>query len=167
MAKVEQTAETIDGETPTGETTDTDFHDLGFIQFLGVEGRENADGRTVVALTPQRRHLNHNGDLHAAVLFGLAETAGVGAAVSGVMDLLGTSFVVVRDAQVEFLARARGTVAEFVATGTVEPDEYATGCAAARAGEPTELRSVAEVADPDGKACLRVAFTIVVRPRRT
>src|SRR5437899_954615 len=82
-----------------------------------------------------------------------------GPAGSGVMDLLATSFVVVRDAHVDFLARARGSVAEFVATGTVDADEYARGCAAARAGEPTELRSVAEVTDPDGKACLRVVFT--------
>jgi acyl-CoA thioesterase len=148
------------------ETTDRDFNNLGFIQFLGVEGREHAEGRTVVALTPQPRHLNHNGDLHAAILFGLAETVGVGAAVSGVMDLLATSFVVVRDAHVDFLARARGSVTEFVATGTVDTDDYARGCAAARAGEPTELRSVAEVTDPDGNACLRVVFTTVVRPRK-
>jgi acyl-coenzyme A thioesterase PaaI-like protein len=55
-----------------GDLVMAGFQKLGFIQYAGIQGAEFGPGRNVVSMAPRQEHLNHNGDLHAAVLFGLA-----------------------------------------------------------------------------------------------
>ncbi|MEV6388609.1 PaaI family thioesterase [Nocardia xishanensis] len=154
------------GSATMGDLVMAGFQKLGFIQYAGIEGVEFDAGRNVVSIAPRPEHLNHNGDLHAAVLFGLAETAAMGAAVSGIVDLMGATFIVARDGRIEYLARAKGAAGPFLATsefpaGTVER------LRADIAGRvAVELEVPVEIADGSGKPIAAATFTAVIRPRR-
>ncbi|MFC9896622.1 PaaI family thioesterase [Nocardia sp. NPDC127579] len=149
-----------------GELVMAGFQKLGFIQYAGIEGVEFAPGRNVVSIAPKPEHLNHNGDLHAAVLFGLAETAAMGAAVSGIVDLMGETFIVARDGRIEYLARAKGDSGPFLATSEIQPDALAGIRAQIADRVDIELIVPVTITDGTGKAVATSAFTAVLRPRR-
>ena len=83
---------------------------------------EAADGRAVIRLDPQPVHLNHNGTVNAPILYALAEVAGAGAVVAGMLELAALSYTVVKRAEIDYLAPARGAV---VATGQIPPASLA------------------------------------------
>jgi acyl-coenzyme A thioesterase PaaI-like protein len=93
------------------------FSQQGFIQFLAIEPIEAGGGNAVIRLTPKPEHLNHNGTVNAAVLYGLAEVAGAGAAVADMLDVAAQSYTVVKRATIEYLAPGRGVLD---ATGRVD-----------------------------------------------
>ncbi|MFI6868118.1 PaaI family thioesterase [Nocardia sp. NPDC050406] len=142
------------------------FKKLGFIQFAGIESEDYASGRSVVRMAARPEHLNHNGDVHAAMLFGLAETAAMGAAVSGIVDLMADTFIVARDGRIEYLARAKGELGPFFATSELPDDLVARMRANIAAREENELAVPVTIADSTGKAVATATFTAVIRPRR-
>ncbi|MGX1763453.1 PaaI family thioesterase [Nocardia brasiliensis] len=149
-----------------GELVMAGFQKLGFIQFTGIEGVEFDAGRNVVRMAPRAEHLNHNGDLHAAVLFGLAETAAMGASVSGIVDLMGETFIVARDGRIEYRARAKGDAGPFLATSEVSGDTLQRVRADIAAKVAIELEVPVNITDTSGKSVATAAFTAVIRPRR-
>ncbi|ASF13433.2 hypothetical protein NBRGN_113_01570 [Nocardia brasiliensis NBRC 14402] len=149
-----------------GELVMAGFQKLGFIQFTGIEGVEFDAGRNVVRMTPREEHLNHNGDLHAAVLFGLAETAAMGASVSGIVDLMGETFIVARDGRIEYRARAKGDAGPFLATSEVSGDTLQRVRADIAAKVAIELEVPVNITDTSGTSVATAAFTAVIRPRR-
>ncbi|KIA62670.1 PaaI family thioesterase [Nocardia vulneris] len=149
-----------------GELVMAGFQKLGFIQFTGIEGVEFDAGRNVVRMVPRAEHLNHNGDLHAAVLFGLAETAAMGASVSGIVDLMGETFIVARDGRIEYRARAKGDAGPFLATSEVSGDTLQRVRAEIAAKVAIELEVPVNITDTSGKSVATAAFTAVIRPRR-
>ncbi|QLY32353.1 PaaI family thioesterase [Nocardia huaxiensis] len=142
------------------------FKKLGFIQFAGIEAVEFAVGRNVVRMAARPEHLNHNGDLHAAVLFGLAETAAMGASVSGIVDLMGETFIVARDGRIEYLARAKGEAGPFLATSELSAETIEKVRADIQAHTEIELAVPVTITDDTGKAVAAATFTAVMRPRR-
>lgn len=78
--------------------------DFEWVRFLGAQMIEAADGRCVMRLRPKSVHLNHNGNVNAPILYGLAEFAGAGAVTTGMIDLLATAYVVVRRATIDVTA---------------------------------------------------------------
>ncbi|MBO0852982.1 MAG: DUF4442 domain-containing protein [Nocardia sp.] len=142
------------------------FQKLGFIQFAGVEGVEYAPGRNVVSMAAQPEHLNHNGDVHAALLFGLAETAAMGASISGILDLMGETFIVARDGKIEYLARAKGEAGPFHATSELTAAELEQARADISAQRPVELAMPVDITDSSGKSVAAATFTAVIRPKR-
>ncbi|MCP2320722.1 Acyl-coenzyme A thioesterase PaaI, contains HGG motif [Nocardia amikacinitolerans] len=149
-----------------GDLVMAGFQKLGFIQYAGIEGVEFDAGRNVVAIAPRAEHLNHNGDLHAAVLFGLAETAAMGAAVSGIVDLMGETFIVARDGRIEYLARAKGSAGPFHATSEFDADTLERLRSDIAGRVAVELEVPVEIADGTGKPVAAATFTAVIRPRR-
>lgn len=149
-----------------GELVMTGFRKLGFIRYAGIEGVEFAEGRNVVAMTPGPEHLNHNGDVHAAVLFGLAETAAMGAAVSGIAAHMGESFVVARDGRIEYLARAKGAAGPFTAAAELPGETLATLRGAAEARRPVEFEVPVRITGRDDTPVAAARFTAVIRPKR-
>ena len=141
-----------------------DKFDFEWVRFLGAEPLEMADGRCVMRLHPKGVHLNHNGTVNAPILYGLAEVAGAGAVTAGMMDLLATAYVVVKRADIEYLAPARDTV---TAVGTVEPAAFAAAKANVAAGIPVDVETTVEITDATGRTATRVNLVMVVRPRRT
>jgi acyl-coenzyme A thioesterase PaaI-like protein len=122
------------------------FTEMEWIKFLGIEPLEAADGRAVIRLDPQPVHLNHNGTVNAPILYALAEVAGAGAVVAGMLELAARSFTVVKRASIEYLAPARGAV---VATG-----------------EAVEVEVSVEICDSTGTVATRCVLVVAVRPRR-
>ncbi|WP_431956353.1 PaaI family thioesterase [Nocardia lijiangensis] len=153
--------------TTMGDLVMAGFQKLGFIQYAGIEGVEFEAGRNVVSIAPRPEHLNHNGDLHAAVLFGLAETAAMGAAVSGIVDLMGETFIVARNGRIEYLARAKGTAGPFLATSEFGADTLERLRADIAGHVAVELEVPVQIADESGTPVAAAAFTAVIRPRRT
>ncbi|MGN2635742.1 PaaI family thioesterase [Nocardia takedensis] len=149
-----------------GELVMAGFQKLGFIRYAGITGVDFAAGRNVVALDPKPEHLNHNGDLHAAVLFGLAETAAMGAAVSGIGDLMGESFVVARDGRIAYRARAAGKAGPYRATGEFSDEVLERMRADIAARTDVELEVPVRIVDGDDNLVAEAAFTAVIRPRR-
>jgi len=96
------------------------FSQQGFVQFLAFEPVNAGGGTATIRLTPKPEHLNHNGTIDAAVLYGLAEVAGAGAVVADMLELAAENYTLVRRATIEYLAPARGIVE---ATGHVDGAE--------------------------------------------
>jgi acyl-CoA thioesterase len=149
-----------------GEQVMAGFQKLGFIQFTGIEGVDYAPGRNVVRMAARPEHFNHNGDVHAALLFGLAETAAMGASISGIVDLLGETFIVARNGRIEYLARAKGEAGPFTATSELTAETLAETRANIQARKEIELEVPVAITDDTGKAVAAAAFTAVIRPRR-
>jgi len=143
--------------------TQNDF-DFEWVRFLGAEPIEMAAGRCAMRLAPRSVHLNHNKTINAPVLYGLAEVAGAGAVAGGMMDLLATAYVVVKQAGIEYLAPARGAV---TGTGIVDPAVLEAVKAEVVAGRATECEAQVEIVDDTGRIVSRVGLTMAIRPRRT
>ncbi len=150
-----------------GDLVVAGFRKLGFIQYAGIEWEEFAAGRNVVSIAPRAEHLNHNGDLHAAVLFGMAETAAMGASVSGIVDLMGDTFIVAKDGRIEYRARAKGEAGPFRATSAFPDETLAKMRADIEAKVPLEIDVPVDIADAGGKIVAVAVFTAVLRPRRS
>ncbi|MEU1998899.1 DUF4442 domain-containing protein [Nocardia gamkensis] len=155
----------VDGAA-LGDLVVAGFRKLGFIQYAEVEWEEFAAGRNVVSIVPRAQHLNHNGDLHAAVLFGMAETAAMGASVSGIVDLMGETFIVAKDGRIEYKARAKGDAGPFRATSAFSAQTLAKMRADIEAKVPLELDVPVDITDSAGKTVAAAMFTAVLRPRR-
>lgn len=149
-----------------GDLVMSGFKKLGFIQFTGIEAVDFASGRNLVSMAPKPEHLNHNGDIHAALLFGLAETAAMGASISGIVDLMGETFIVARDGKIEYLARAKGEAGPFLATSELSAETIAKTRADIEARVEIELAVPVSITDATGKAVAAASFTAVIRPRR-
>jgi acyl-CoA thioesterase len=139
------------------------FSEQGFIQWLAIEPVQAGGGTATIRLTPKPEHLNHNGTFNAAVLYGLAEVAGAGAAVADMLDLAAQSYTVVRRATVEYLAPGRGVME---ATGRVDPAVIERAKDDVLAGSAVEVEVPVSVTDADGSEVAKVMFTVAIRPKR-
>jgi acyl-CoA thioesterase len=139
------------------------FSRQGFVQFLAFEPVEAGGGRAVIRLDPKSQHLNHNGTVNAAVLYGLAEVAGAGAAVADMLDLAAQSYTVVKKATIEYLAPGRGVVN---ATGTVDVAEVEHAKEEVLNGKAVDIMASVSVTDGRGNAVAKVDFTVTIRPKR-
>ncbi|MCF2525953.1 PaaI family thioesterase [Yinghuangia soli] len=140
-----------------------DFANMGWVKFLGFKTTEAAAGRCVIRLDPQPAHLNHNGDVNAAVLFGLAEIAGAGALVSGLGDFAAKAFVVARRGDIEYVGRARGAV---TATGAIPADVFADIRERAARKEELEVPCPVTLTDDAGATISTASVVMLIRPRR-
>jgi acyl-coenzyme A thioesterase PaaI-like protein len=70
---------------------------MEWIKFLGIEPLSSEAGRVVIRLKPRSVHLNHNGTVNAPILFGLAEVAGAGSVVAGILEQAAASYTVETD----------------------------------------------------------------------
>lgn len=114
-------------------------------------------------LAPKPEHLNHNGTINAAVLYGLAEVAGAGAVVADMLELAADSYTVVRRATVEYLAPAKGIVE---ATGRVSGTKIEEAKTQLLAGVAIEVDVPVSVTDQGGMEVVTVGFTVAIRPKR-
>lgn len=123
---------------------------------------EVAEGKLVLGHQPSALHLNHNGDVNAAVLFSLAEMAGVGVVVTTLGPDAAHAYVVIKSGAVDFTAPARGRI-QAVATLN------AAQCARVRAfgleGSIEEVVAVL-IRDVSGRGIANCEGTAVIRRRR-
>ena len=139
------------------------FSQQGFIQFLAIEPVEAGGGKAVIRLDPKAEHLNHNGTINAAVIYGLAEVAGAGAVVADMLDLAAESYTVVKHASIDYLASARGVV---VATGRADMEAVQAAKGQLATGFPVEVDVRVSITDEQGAEVAKVVFAVAIRPRR-
>jgi acyl-CoA thioesterase len=151
-----------DGGTQSHESTEQ-FTEMAWIKFLGIEPLEVTEGRAVIRLDPQPVHLNHNGTVNAAILYALAEVAGAGAVVAGMLELAAHSYTVIKRASIEYLAPARGAV---TGTGEITAEYVLTARSLVEAGEPAEVEVPVDVRDSTGTVATHCVLVVAVRPRR-
>jgi acyl-coenzyme A thioesterase PaaI-like protein len=153
-----------ESETPDPGSNSTDqFTEMEWIKFLGIEPLEAGDGRAVMRLDPQPVHLNHNGTVNAPILYALAEVAGAGAVVAGMLELAAQSYTVVKQAEIDYLAQARGVI---IATGQIPPETFVAVRSLVEKGDRAEVEVPVEVRDSTGTLSTRCVVVISVRPRR-
>jgi len=152
-----------EGTVPAADSTDQ-FTEMAWIKFLGIDPLDAGEGRAVIRLDPQPVHLNHNGTVNAPILYALAEVAGAGAVVAGMLELAARSYTVIKRASIEYLAPARGAV---VATGEIPPESFIAVRSLVRDGKATEVEVPVEVCDSTGSVTTRCVLVVAVRPRRT
>ncbi len=140
------------------------FTEMAWIKFLGIEPLDASEGRAVIRLDPEPVHLNHNGTVNAPILYALAEVAGAGAVVAGMLELAARSYTVVKRASIEYLAPARGAV---VATGEIPVEVFSAARTLVEAGEAAEVEVPVDVCDSTGTVAARSVLVIAVRPRRS
>jgi acyl-CoA thioesterase len=139
------------------------FTEMEWIKFLGIEPLSAEAGRAVIRLQPRSVHLNHNGIVNAPILYALAEVAGAGAVVSGMLEQAAVSYTVVKRASIEYLAPARGAV---TADGMLAADLFEQALADVNAGRPSESGVPVNIRDSDGALVATAGFTIAIRPKR-
>ena len=142
----------------TSDSTEQ-FTEMAWIKFLGIEPLETTEVRAVIRLDPQPVHLNHNG---YRILYALAEVAGAGAVVAGMLELAAHSYTVVRRAS-RYLAPARGAV---TATGEILAEVFVSARSSVEAGEPAEVEVPVDVRDSTGTIATHCVLVVAVRPRR-
>ena len=154
-----------ESETPGPGSNSTDqFTEMAWIKFLGIEPIEAGDGRAVIRLDPQPVHLNHNGTVNAPILYALEEVAGAGAVVAGMLELAAQSYTVVKRAEIDYLAPARGAV---VATGQIPPETFVAARSLVENGDRADVEVPVEIRDSTGTVSTRCVLVVSVRPRRT
>jgi acyl-coenzyme A thioesterase PaaI-like protein len=152
-----------DPETRAGDDSTDQFTEMAWIKFLGIEPLDAGEGRAVIRLDPQPVHLNHNGTVNAPILYAVAEVAGAGAVVAGMLELAARSYTVVKRASIEYLAPARGTI---TATGEIPMNTFAAARSSVEAGRAAEVEVTVEVSDSSGSVATRCVLVVSVRPRR-
>lgn len=153
-----------EGTGPDLDRAAGEFREMPWVQFLGLEMTRAEPGIVTLRVDPKPEHHNQNGTVNAPVLFGLAEAAGAAAVVMGFLDLLGSTYSVVRHVEMDFLAAARGPVE---ATGTVAPEEVARVRAEVEAGREVDLSLPVEVTDGSGRVVARIQMVLAVRQPRS
>jgi acyl-coenzyme A thioesterase PaaI-like protein len=152
-----------DPETSAEDDSTDQFTEMAWIKFLGIEPIDAGEGRAVIRLDPQPVHLNHNGTVNAPILYAVAEVAGAGAVVAGMLELAARSYTVVKRASIEYLAPARGPI---TATGEIPFDTFVAARSLVEAGSAAEVEVVVEVSDSSGSVATRCVLVVSVRPRR-
>jgi acyl-CoA thioesterase len=139
------------------------FTEMEWIRFLDIEPLLAEAGRAVVRLRPKPVHLNHNGTVNAPILFGLAEIAGAGAVVAGMLEEASSSYTVVRRANIEYVALATGDV---TATGNIASSVFIQALEDVTARRPVEVEVPVTISDAAGTLVASASFVIAIRPRR-
>jgi hypothetical protein len=138
--------------------------EMPWITWLDLDTGINEEGEIAVALArPKPEHLNHNNVINASVAFGVAEVAGLGAAVLGFLDLLPSTYTAVESASIAYTAPAnRG----LVATGRLERTAAEAARESVAAGAPVSISVSVTLADLAGRNAGAATFVVAVRPRR-
>lgn len=139
------------------------FATMPWSELLGFEMTHSAPGEVTLRVDPKAEFHNQNGTVAAPISFALAEAAGAAVIVMGFLDLLDTTYTVVSEARLRFVAAARGPISSTARLSPGRIDEIrAIVTAGGEVHEPVE----ADVMDESGRVVTRASMTLVVRPLR-
>jgi len=135
---------------------------MPWVEMIKPELVDLGDGKIVLAQTPEDLHKNHNGDMHAAVIFSVLEMAGMGVITLFLGDDAAKAFVVLKDLHIFYDARAQGRIT-FTAELTAEQKTKLHN--AFDNGEAIEEVISAYAHDSEGKQVSHATMTGVIRPK--
>ncbi len=136
---------------------------MPWVEMIKPELVELGDGKIVLAQTPEDLHKNHNGDMHAAVMFSVLEMAGMGVITLFLGDDAAKAFVVLKDLHIFYDARAQGRIT-FTAELSDKQKEKLRN--AFDNGEAIEEPIMAYAHDADGNQISHASMTGVIRPKK-
>lgn len=112
---------------------------------------------------PEELHLNHNGDMHAGVIFSMTEMAGMGVVVLLLGELANSSFVVVKNVNIDFIARAQGPI---TFSASIADDNQKSIIDRAKAEEKIEECVLVEAKDENGRLVSKSTLTAIISPHK-
>lgn len=136
--------------------------DMPWTKMIKPELADLGQGSLTLKQTPEELHLNHNGDMHAGVIFSMSEMAGMGVVVMLLGELADSAFVVVKNVNIDFKARAQGVISF---TGTMTVEQQARTLNKAKAGEKVEEQVEVVAADSEGNIVSTSIVTAVISPK--
>ena len=137
--------------------------DMPWTKMIKPELVDLKDGSISLKQTPEELHTNHNGDMHAGVIFTMSEMAGMGVVVMLLGDLANSSFVVVKNVNIDFTARAQGVI---TFTASISEAVQNKILSTAKSGKKVEEVVTVEAKDRDGNIVSTSTVTAVISPKR-
>ncbi|MDQ3402699.1 MAG: DUF4442 domain-containing protein [Actinomycetota bacterium] len=134
-----------------------------WVTTAGIEFTELAVDRVVCALPDREDQRNHVGGPHAAVIFGLAETASGAVALASFADLMSRATPLVARSEVRYRRLAKGALTAEAVLGKPAADVVAE----LDAGQKPEFAVECTIRDADGTVTTEMTVTWVLRPNRT
>jgi acyl-coenzyme A thioesterase PaaI-like protein len=113
---------------------------------------------------PEEFHLNHNGDMHVGVIFSMSAMAGMGVLVMLLGELANSSYVVVKNVNIDFVAPAQG---EITFIGRISEKQQKRTLQNAIEGKKIEETVHVEARDRDGNEVSKSTVTAVFGPKRS
>ena len=139
------------------------FTEMEWIKFLDIEPLSAEAGRAVIRLQPRPVHLNHNGTVNAPILYALAEVAGAGSVIAGMLEQAAVQLHGGEEGKHRVSsARSRCGDCRWDACGAI----FEQALANVNAGRPSEAEVPVNIRDSDGTLVATARFTIVIRPNR-
>lgn len=137
---------------------------MPWIVWLDLDHELGEDGSVRSILRrPKPEHINHNGDVNAPVIYGVAEVAGAGAVVMAAGAAGTGAYTVIRSGTIEYLRPAHGGI---TASSRVEPAVAADIQPALSAGEGCDINVDVSIADANDTPTGACKFIVSLRPRR-
>jgi len=137
--------------------------DVAWTKMINPELVDIQSGRLQLKQTPEEVHLNHNGDMNAGVIFSMSEMAGMGVVVMLLGELAREAFVVVKNINIDFLARAQGAI---TFTGKLDEAQQRRILALAKSGDTVEEVVEVVASDALGTAVSQSRVTTYISPKR-
>lgn len=135
--------------------------DLPWTKMINPQLTDANSGFLVLSQTPEAMHLNHNGDMHAGVLFSMLEMTGMGVVVMLLDDFANQALVVVKNMNIDFIARAQGTI-RFEAR--LDPEQRERILGDAQQGIKVEQKVTVQAFDSEGKCVAKAGLVAVIAP---
>ncbi|CAA0116280.1 Uncharacterised protein [BD1-7 clade bacterium] len=136
---------------------------MPWIDLIKPHVEEMGDGVLLLSQTPEDLHKNHNGDMHAAVVFSMLEMAGMGVITLYLGDDAKNAFVVLKDLHVHYDARAQGKI---TFKSELSDEQKTRLKAAAQVGESIEELVTATAFDEQGVQVAHATVNGVIKPKR-
>ncbi|MEV0945545.1 YiiD C-terminal domain-containing protein [Rhodococcus sp. NPDC049939] len=138
---------------------------MPWITWLDLDTELGEDGSVRSILRrPKPEHINHNGDVNAPVIYGVAEVAGAGAAVVAAGAAGTGAYTVIRSATIAYQRPANGGI---TASSRVDPAVAADIRRTLQAGEGCDIDVDVSLTDASGTYTGACKFVVTMRPRRT
>jgi acyl-coenzyme A thioesterase PaaI-like protein len=138
---------------------------MPWIVWLDLDTELGNDGSVQAILRrPKPEHINHNGDVNAPVIYGVAEVAGAGAVLMAAGAAGTGAYTVIRNATIEYQRPAHGGI---TASSSVDPAVAQNIQQALQSGEGCDIDVDVSLIDANDTPTGTCNFVVSMRPRRT
>lgn len=137
---------------------------MPWIVWLDLDTELGEDGSVQAILRrPKPEHINHNGDVNAPVIYGVAEVAGAGAAVMAAGASGTGAYTVIRSGTIEYRRPAHGGITASSRVDSAVAEKIQTSL---EAGEGCDIDVDVSLRDAHDTPTGVCRFVVSMRPRR-
>ena len=136
--------------------------DLPWTKMINPQLVDLKAGLIALKQRPGELHLNHNGDMHAGVIFSMAEMTGMGVVVMQLGSKAEEAFVAVKSVSIEFLKRAQGDI---TFKSTLTDEQQVNMLKTLEAQESIEEVVHVEALDAESRKVASAQVVAVIKPK--